>query len=87
MSNKSFFNDLLTGETITTTLSFCDVLAVPSRTCKENEVAVTLRGMGPIIYDIVGDVSCHCPKPLVLHKAVPDGPFSLRSYACGKVGI
>ena len=72
-------------ETITSTLSFCEARAVPKRTCKENEIAVTLRGVGPIIYDIVGEISCRCPEPLVLQKAIPDGPFSLRYYSCGKV--
>ena len=72
-------------ESVTTKLSFCDQKAVPNRMCENTEIAVTLRGIGPIIYDIVGDISCRCSEPLVLQKSVPDGPFSMRYYACGKV--
>lgn len=46
---------------------------------------MTLRGAGPIITDIVGDVTCRCSSPLVLHRAFPDGMYSVREYTCGKV--
>lgn len=72
------------GQKITTKLSYCGKKSIPARTCSQNEVAVTLRGVGPIIMDIVGDMTCKCPGPLVLQRAYPDGIYSVREYACGK---
>ncbi|XP_045198745.2 uncharacterized protein LOC123553049 isoform X2 [Mercenaria mercenaria] len=83
--SRVFFQEMSSpGQTITTRLSYCDRKSFPVRDCNQNEVAMTLRGLGPVIADIVGDVICRCSGPLVLHRAMPDGIYSIREYTCGK---
>ena len=66
-------------------LSYCTARPIITRTCKNNEVAAMLLEKGPMMFEIVGEISCLCPEPLVLQRAVPDGPFSLQKYVCGQV--
>ncbi|XP_060591910.1 uncharacterized protein LOC132746712 [Ruditapes philippinarum] len=84
-SSRVIYQEMISpGQTITTHLSYCERKSFPKRDCKQNEVAMTLRGVGPVITEIVGDVKCRCSSPLVLHRAFPDGMYSVREYTCGK---
>ena len=73
------------GQTIRTRLSYCDPLKRNHRKCRIGEVAVTMRGVGPVVLDVVGGVRCTCNQPLSIKKTRPDGLFSIQYYACGKV--
>lgn len=65
-------------------LSYCNRKAIPKRMCESNAVAITMRGSGPVATEIVGDIACKCPGPLVLSKAYPEGVYSIREYSCGQ---
>lgn len=84
-TSRVYYQEITSSDqTVFTRLSYCDAKAVPSRSCENNEVAVTLRGYGPVLTEIAGDVKCRCSGSLDLHKAYPDGFLSNREYACGK---
>lgn len=71
-------------QTIAMELIYCKRKTVSKRLCNDNEVAMTLRGSGPVITEVVGDVTCRCSTPLTLHRAYPDGVLSVREYSCNK---
>ncbi|KAL4218905.1 hypothetical protein ACF0H5_021493 [Mactra antiquata] len=82
---RVFYQELSSpDQIIKTRLSYCRRQTFTKKVCKPNELSLTLRGVGPIIAEIVGDVRCKCNQPLALHRAMPDGIYSKREYTCGR---
>ena len=74
------------GRPVVLRLSYCNPRSNPQRDCKRGELALTVQGFGPIMFQDVGRMKCRCLEPLSMKRSRPLGYFFReQEYVCGQV--